>query len=180
MSAPLFPAVLIDRDGTLIPDVPYNSDPEKVQLFPGVMEALARRKRAGFQNVIVTNQSGIGRGRITPAQYAAVHARLLELLGPGVIDATYFCPDAPDVPSENRKPAPGMLLAAARELGLDLARSWMIGDKTSDLFCGRNAGVQAILVLTGKGPQADRSAAAHVANDFAAAADFIVQQSHAS
>jgi D-glycero-D-manno-heptose 1,7-bisphosphate phosphatase len=109
-----------------------------------------------------------------------VHARLLELLGPGVVDATYFCPDAPDVPSENRKPAPGMLLTAAQELRLDLARSWMIGDKTSDLLCGRNAARAAILVLTGEGAQADRSAAAHVANDFAGAVEFILQQSHAA
>jgi histidinol-phosphate phosphatase family protein len=95
--------------------------------------------------VIITNQSGIGRGWITPAQYEAVHARLLELLRPGVIAGSYHCPDAPDAPSTCRKPAPGMVLNAADELQLDLARSWFVGDKTSDLQCARNAGVRAIL-----------------------------------
>ena len=171
----LTPAVFLDRDGTLIEDVPYGTDPAKVRLFPGVREALARLKTAGFRNVIVTNQSGVGRGWISPTQYEAIHARLLELLGPDLIDATYFCPDAPGVPSDERKPAPGMLLRAAKDLRLDLTQSWLIGDKTSDLECGRNAGVRSILVLTGEGSVADPSAAEFVAEDIGAAVEFILR-----
>jgi D-glycero-D-manno-heptose 1,7-bisphosphate phosphatase len=174
----LLPAVFLDRDGTIIEDVPYGTDPDKVQLFPEVREALARLSAAGFRNVIITNQSGIGRGWITPEQYSAIHARLLRLLGPDLIEATYFCPDAPDTPSERRKPAPGMVLQAAQDLGLDLAASWFIGDKTSDLECGRNAGTRSILVRTGEGQTADTSAAVHVAESFSDAVDFILNNSH--
>jgi D-glycero-D-manno-heptose 1,7-bisphosphate phosphatase len=95
-----------------------------------------------------------------------------------LIDSTYFCPDAPDTPSETRKPAPGMVLTAARELHLDLAASWFIGDKTSDLECGRNAGTRAILVRTGEGSKADTAAALHVAESFADAVEFILSNTH--
>ena len=138
-------------------DVDYCRDPAKVRLLPGVPEALRRLKTAGFLNVIITNQSGIGRGWITPADYQAVHARLLELLGEGLIDATYFCPDRSDAPGPRRKPAPGMILEAARDLAIDLHHSWMIGDKAIDVQCGRNAGARSILVLTGLGSVGRRS-----------------------
>jgi len=108
-SPALAPAVFLDRDGTLMEEVDYCRDPAKVRLLPGVIAGLARLKAAGFRAVIITNQSGIGRGRITEVEYAAVHARLLALIGPGLIDATYYCPDAPDHPSTHRKPLPGMV-----------------------------------------------------------------------
>jgi D-glycero-D-manno-heptose 1,7-bisphosphate phosphatase len=151
----LQPAIFLDRDGTLMEEVHYCNDPARVRLLPGVKDALPRLKAAGFRLVIVSNQSGIGTGRITPEQYAAVHARLLELTGAGIIDAAYFCPDPADAPTHRRKPAPGMLMEARDDLGLDLARSWMIGDKTIDVQCGRNAGARPILVQTGYGAQAD-------------------------
>ena len=176
-SPALAPAVFLDRDGTLMEEVDYCRDPAKVRLLPGVIAGLARLKAAGFRAVIITNQSGIGRGRITEVEYAAVHARLLALIGPGLIDATYYCPDAPDHPSTHRKPLPGMVHEAARDLGLDLGRSWLIGDKASDIQCGLNAGVQPILVKTGYGARALPAGAVGVAEDFAGAIDFILAAS---
>jgi D-glycero-D-manno-heptose 1,7-bisphosphate phosphatase len=146
-------AVFFDRDGTLMGEVHYCGDPAKVKVYPGVTGALRKLKRAGFATVIVSNQSGIGRGWITEAQYRAVEREFLRQAGAGLIDATYFCPDAPDAPSTCRKPEPGMLLDAARELGLDLALSWLVGDKSTDIECGRRAGMRTILVLTGYGAQ---------------------------
>ena len=146
-------AVFFDRDGTLMRDVHYCGDPAKVEVFPGVPGALRRLHQAGFVAVVVSNQSGIGRGLITETQYHAVEREFLRQVGAGLIDATYFCPDPPDVPSTRRKPEPGMLLDAAKELELDLARSWLVGDKSSDIECGRRAGVRTILVLTGYGAQ---------------------------
>ena len=167
---PLTPAIFLDRDGTLIEDTGYVGKPEDVRIFPGTAEALAELKARGFRTVIVTNQSGIARGLFTEEDYHAVHARVTELLGPGLIDAAYFCADHPDAASERRKPGAGMLLEAARDLGLDLARSWMIGDRAGDLEAGRRAGCRTILVLTGEGASADTSLADHVAIDFAHAA----------
>jgi histidinol-phosphate phosphatase family protein len=177
---PNAPAVFLDRDGTLIEDVPYCGDPAQVRVLAGVRDGLARLKAAGFQNVIITNQSGVGRGRITLEQYRSVEARTVELLGAELIAATYFCSASPDENSSDRKPAPGMVLKASQELGLDLPRSWFIGDKTSDVQCGRNAGVRSVLVLTGEGPQADASGAAFVAKDFASAVAFILTTADAS
>ncbi len=144
-------AVFLDRDGTLMEEVYYCGDPALVRVFPGVPEALARLKSAGFRTFIVTNQSGIARGLFTENQYHAVQAELLRQLGQGAIDASYFCPDPPDAPSTRRKPEPGMVFEAASEYGIDLARSFFIGDKAADIECGRRAGTRTILVLTGYG-----------------------------
>jgi D-glycero-D-manno-heptose 1,7-bisphosphate phosphatase len=168
------PAVFLDRDGTLMEEVEYCRDPEKVRLLPGINEGLARLKEAGFKCVIITNQSGIGRGWISKAEYEAVHTRLIELLPADLIDATYFCPDAPGTPSDCRKPAPGMVLAAERDLSLDLKRSWFVGDKASDVGCGRNAHVRTIMVQTGYGAAEGDTGADFVAKDFAAAVEIIL------
>jgi D-glycero-D-manno-heptose 1,7-bisphosphate phosphatase len=100
----LRPAVFFDRDGTLMEEAGYCADPREVRVYPGVPAALRELKAAGFLTFIVTNQSGIGRGFFTEAQYQAVQARLLAEIGPGLIDASYYCPDAPGVPSSCRKP----------------------------------------------------------------------------
>jgi len=176
----LAPAVFLDRDGTLMEDVVYCRNPAEVRIFPGVIEALRRLKAAGFMNVIITNQSGIGRGTIALSEYEAVHARLLELLGGKLIDAAYMCPDRNDAPGPRRKPNPGMVLDAARDLGLDLARSWFIGDKAIDVQCGVNAGTRSVLVLTGQGSAADAAGATFVAKDLEEAAEFILKHSDAS
>lgn len=174
------PAVFLDRDGTLMEDVGYIADPAHVRLYPGVSEALRRLKEAGFRLVIVTNQSGIGRGYLTVEQYESVHARLVELLEPGLLDATYFCPEHPDTATERRKPGAGMLREAAAEHGLDLSRSWMIGDREGDLLAGRAAGARAVLVLTGIGAESAQENAHFVAKDLADAVDFILRDSGAS
>src|SRR5947207_15412909 len=116
------PAVFVDRDGTIMQDADYCSDPKDVKIFPGVPEALRRLKSKGFKLIIVTNQSGIGRGLFTLEQYRAVEAEVLRQLGDGVIDASYFCPDAPGHHCNCRQPATGMICAAARAHLLDLSR----------------------------------------------------------
>lgn len=147
------PAVFFDRDGTLMEEVHYCGDPAQVRVYPGVSEGLRRLKKAGFRIFIVSNQSGIGRGIISESQYQAVEAELLTQIGEGLIDASYFCPDAPGTPSSRRKPEPGMLREAAGEFALDLARSYMVGDKADDVECGKRAGVKTIQVLTGYGAE---------------------------
>lgn len=149
------PAVFFDRDGTLMEEVHYCGDPARVRVYAGVSAGLRRLKEAGFRTFIVSNQSGIGRGLITAEQYRAVQAEVLAQIGEGLIDASYFCPDAPGTPSARRKPEPGMVLEAAAEFAVDLARSYMIGDKADDVECGRRAGVQTVLVLTGYGAEQD-------------------------
>jgi histidinol-phosphate phosphatase family protein len=147
--------MFFDRDGTLMEEAGYCADPAQVRIFPGVPEALRKLKRAGFLNIVVSNQSGIARGFFTEAQYHAVQRELLRQIGDASfgspIDASYFCADGPDAPSLRRKPAPGMLLEAAAEFGIDLARSVMVGDKSSDIECARRAGAHSILVATGYG-----------------------------
>ncbi len=151
-------AVFFDRDGTLMEDAHYCGDPALVKVFPGVPEALRRLKEAGFGVFIITNQSGIGRGLITEVQYLAVQEEFLRQAGSYWIDASYYCPDAPGVPSQCRKPAPGMVLAAATEHHIDLAASYFVGDKSADIECGQRAGTRTVLVLTGYG-SAQRCAA---------------------
>src|SRR4029079_1526855 len=108
-------AVFFDRDGTLMEDAHYCGDAALVRVFSGVPEQLHRLKEAGFGVFIITNQSGIGRGLITEAQYRAVQEEFLRKAGRDSIDATYYCPDAPGLPSACRKPEPGMVFAAAAE-----------------------------------------------------------------
>jgi D-glycero-D-manno-heptose 1,7-bisphosphate phosphatase len=168
------PAVFVDRDGTLMNDADYCSDPKQVQIFPGVPQALQRLKAKGFKVIVITNQSGIGRGFFTLDQYRAVEAEVSRQLGDNLIDATYFCPDPPGQPSDCRKPAPGMILQAAREHDVDLARSFFIGDKEIDAECGRNAGVRTIRVETGFDRETGGSCADWVAKDLPAAAEIIL------
>jgi D-glycero-D-manno-heptose 1,7-bisphosphate phosphatase len=152
------PAIFFDRDGTLMEEVHYCSDPGRVRVYPGVSAAVRKLKEAGFRTFIVTNQSGIGRGLMTEAQYHAVQAELLAQIGAGLIDASYFCPDAPGTGSRRRKPEPAMVLEAAAEYHLDLARSYFIGDKDDDIACGRRAGTHTIQVRTGYGEQEEGNA----------------------
>jgi D-glycero-D-manno-heptose 1,7-bisphosphate phosphatase len=153
--------MFFDRDGVLLEMVDYLSRIDQVALVPGVAAAIADVNRAGIPVVVVTNQSAIARGLLTEADLRDIHAHLAALLAKegARIDAIYYCPHHPDVGDapyrrscECRKPAPGMLTQAARDLGLDLARSVFIGDHATDIEAGQRAGIgHSILVLTGHG-----------------------------
>lgn len=161
-------AFFLDRDGVLNPEVNYLHDPEQAALLPGAAEAIAALHRAGFLAVVTTNQSGVARGMYPATDILAVHARLQRLLltsgGPdATVDAWYFCPHHPEIsgPCSCRKPAPGMLLQAAADLGLTAAESFMVGDRMSDLEAGRAAGCAGCcLVRTGYGVNVADSARA--------------------
>ena len=165
-------AVFFDRDGTLMEDVHYCADPALVRVYASVPEALRKLKAAGFRVFVVSNQSGIGRGLMTLTQYQSVEREFLRQIGPELIDASYFCPDAPGIPSMRRKPAPGMVLEAAAEYAIDLPNSWLVGDKCADIECGRRAGTRTILVSTGYGG-ARKCAPDFHANGAVEAADII-------
>jgi D-glycero-D-manno-heptose 1,7-bisphosphate phosphatase len=152
------PAVFLDRDGTLIEERNYISHPDQVLLIPGAAAAVERLRGAGFACIVVTNQSGVGRGLLTLAQMHAVNAEMnRQLREAGTeLDGLYFCTFAPRsqdqtaIEHQDRKPGPGMLLQAARELNLELAASWVVGDSVRDVLAGRNAGCRGeILVRTG-------------------------------
>lgn len=168
------PALFIDRDGTIIEDRDYCSDPSEVKLFPGAPEALRRLKSVGFKLIIITNQSGIGRGLFTLDQYRAVEAELLRQLGAGLIDATYFCPHRPGQRCSCRKPALGMILEATQEYQIDLSRSFLVGDKEIDVECARNAGVRSVRVKTGPQRDTSDSTADWVAEDLPAAVEIVL------
>jgi D-glycero-D-manno-heptose 1,7-bisphosphate phosphatase len=174
MSDALSAAVFIDRDDTIMEDCGYCSDPKDVRIFPGVPEALRRLKSNGFKLIIITNQSGIGRGLFTLDQYRAVEAEVLRQLGDGLIDATYFCPDVPGQHSTCRKPAPGMIIEATRKHQIDLSRSFLIGDKEIDVECAHNAGVRAIRVRAGFQRDTAVSMADWGADDLPAAVEIIL------
>jgi D-glycero-D-manno-heptose 1,7-bisphosphate phosphatase len=166
-------AVFLDRDGTLNVDSGYLTRPEQMRLLPGAAEAVRCLRAAGFACVVVTNQSAVGRGWMTEADLQLVNDELVRQLNAAgtELDGLYYCPTAPGATAgedPERKPAPGMLLRAAREMGLDLARSWMVGDSARDLQAGRGAGCRgSILVRSG----ADVTAALALvgAGDFIAA-----------
>ncbi len=148
-------AVFLDRDGTLFHLVPYLRDPRQARLYNGVGAALRMLRDAGARLVVVTNQAGVARGLMTRRDVDRLNRLLRELLaGERVkLDRVEVCPHHPDFtgPCSCRKPAPGMILGAARALGVDPAESWMIGDSASDLEAGEAAGCRTGLVLTGYG-----------------------------
>jgi D-glycero-D-manno-heptose 1,7-bisphosphate phosphatase len=153
-------AVFLDRDGTLNEDPGYLGVPEKVKLYPNTGEILSLLKNdLNFSLIVISNQSGIGRGLITRENVDAVNRKVNELLGrfKVEIDAFYYCPFHPDynTPEECtcRKPSPEMVLKAAKDFNIDLKDSYLIGDAVSDIECGINSGVKTILVKTGYGKE---------------------------
>jgi len=166
-------AVFLDRDGTLIADTGYLADPDAVRLLPGARPALAELSRQGFALVVVSNQSGLGRGLIQPEQARAVHDRFVgELAAGGVtLDAVLYCPHTAEAGCPCRKPLPGMLLQAAEGLGLWLEQSVMVGDKASDVEAGHRAGCRTVLLGTG---QTGDVVADCVARDWAEVLEFIL------
>lgn len=173
--------VLLDRDGVLNVEKHYLSRAEDVELLPGVVEGLQRLRALGLGLVVVTNQSGIGRGYFDLSCLEAVHARLRQLLRDGGVDvdAIYHCPHAPEARCGCRKPAPGLAWQAAADLGFAPAQTFVIGDKASDLELARALGAPAILVAQGYGNQTlqeGRVSPDLVAADLVAAARWIEER----
>jgi D,D-heptose 1,7-bisphosphate phosphatase len=151
-------AIFIDKDGTLIPDIPYNVDPEKVTLQDGALEGLSQLQKAGYLLIIVSNQSGVARGYFKEEALIGVQRKIESLLAEkGVLlNGFYYCPHYPNadikeyaVECDCRKPQPGMLLKAAREQNIDLSQSWMIGDILNDVEAGKKAGCKTVLIDNG-------------------------------
>jgi histidinol-phosphate phosphatase family protein len=170
----LFDAVLLDRDGTLIADVPYNGDPALVTPMPGARAALDRLRAAGLRLGVVTNQSGLARGRFTAAELAAVNARVEELLGP--FDTWRICPHGDTDGCRCRKPAPGLVADAAAGLGTTPARCVVIGDIGRDMAAAAAAGATGVLVPTPVTLTAEVADAPTVAADLSEAADLILRR----
>lgn len=149
-------AVFLDRDGTINEEVGYLDNPADLRLIPGAAEAIRLLNDAGVPVIVVTNQAGIGRGYFSEARVKAIHERLAKLLAAhgAHLNAIYYCPHHPDDGCDCRKPNPGMLKRAAEEHGIDLGRSFVVGDKVSDVEAGRRAGCRTVLVLTGYGTEA--------------------------
>ena len=185
-------AVFLDRDGTINEDVGYISDPAEFELIPGAVAAMNRLRAAGFRLPLVTNQAGVGRGLMSEGQLNRVLVAFQDLLrreGTSV-DGVYYCPHDPKegigaykTACDCRKPGHGMLTRAARDLGIDLTRSYMIGDHWTDAEAGLRAGCRVVLLRTGHGPQeieklnqAQSSRLDYIADDLSAAADWVLGQ----
>jgi len=178
-------AVFLDRDGTIIEDAGYIGDPQQVRLIRDAADAIRRFRQAGHLVVIVSNQSGVARGFFDEATMNEVHARVVSLLAArgADVDRAYYCPylDGPEATveayrrdSELRKPKPGMLLLAAKELDIDLSRSWMIGDSPTDVEAGYGAGCRTILLRhNGAAPRATDTAPTHCVDGLTAAVELV-------
>lgn len=182
----MLPAVFLDRDDTLIHNDGDLGDPDQVRLMPGVPEGLRALRRAGFRLVVVTNQGGVARGRYTEDDVDLVHRRIAELVDEAagevdLLERFYYCPYHPDAAVAAyrrdhfwRKPRPGMLLQAARDLDLDLGSSWLIGDRPRDVEAGRTAGCRTILLSAG-GAEAEDCRPTAVVGDFIAAVRHVLK-----
>ncbi|MBI5885262.1 MAG: HAD family hydrolase [Deltaproteobacteria bacterium] len=174
-------AVFLDRDGTINIDTGYLGDPADVRLIDGAAQAIKRLNEAGVKAIVISNQSGVNRGIFNEAALAKVNERLIELLAASGarLDGAYYCPHRPDEGCRCRKPATGLVEAAAAEHGVEISRGFVVGDKAIDIELGRNLGVRAVLVLTGNGhaelekvsPLPD-----YVAKDLADAIDWILER----
>ncbi len=172
------PLLLLDRDGTLIEETDYPSDPKEVRLYSGVPSALRQLKKAGFPLAVVSNQSGVGRGLVTPAELRSVNRRFMTLLKrkKAPIDGLYWCPHHPNAGCACRKPALGMARRAGRDLRVSWKRSISVGDRPSDVQMGQRTGGLGVLVLTGYGKKwKKKSNADYVARNFRQAAAWILR-----
>jgi D-glycero-D-manno-heptose 1,7-bisphosphate phosphatase len=183
------PAVFLDRDGTLIEERGYLDRLELLSIFPWTGDAIRLLNRAGFATVVITNQSAIARGLFDEAFLAGVHREIDARIRPARVDAYYFCPHHTDAAVERyrqdcrcRKPGPGMIEQACRDLDLDPARSFMVGDRWGDVACGHAAGARAVLVRTGvgrdqEGRRADGAGADAILNNLMEAVGWILRSS---
>ena len=185
-SATLRKAVFLDRDGTINDDPGYLSDPAQIRIFPYVAESLAKLKQAGFLLIVVSNQSGVERGLIKESELTAIHAEFNRKLGSAsMIDYFELCIHHPDSNCDCRKPKPKLIQDAARKYSIDLSRSFMVGDKISDVGAGRASQVQAtVLVRTGSGVESEaylkKGEASFTADSLREAADWILKKSATS
>ena len=180
--------MFVDRDGTLIEEVGYLDRLDRIDIYPYSVDAVRLLNRAGFAVVVTTNQSGVARGYFDEAVVGAVHDRIAAVFAAGGarIDAFYYCPHHPEAAvaryrqaCDCRKPRPGLLQRAARELGLDPRRSFVVGDRSNDVEAGRAVGAATVLLQTGYGADADaatRAAATAVADDLIDAVSWILRQ----
>lgn len=172
-------AVFLDRDGTINEDSGYLHKPEELVVINGAAEAIRRLNSAGIMVVIVSNQSGVGRGYFADSDVEAVNDKLVGIIGAigARVDAIYYCNHHPDEDCGCRKPSLGMLNKASAEHGIDLALSYVVGDKGSDIELARNAGARSVLVLTGEGKGESvklKRPADFVAEDLASAVRWIL------
>jgi D-glycero-D-manno-heptose 1,7-bisphosphate phosphatase len=166
-------AVLFDRDGTLVHDVPYNADPASVRPVAGAKPAIDRVRAAGLRTGVVSNQSGLGRGLLTRTDVEAVNRRISELLGP--FDTWQVCPHRPDDGCSCRKPAPGLVFRAAAALGVPVAECVVVGDIGADLAAAHAAGCRAVLVPTAETRPEEIRSAHCVAADLAEAVELVLR-----
>ena len=167
-------AVFVDKDGTLVENVPHNVDPERIALAPGAQQGIARLAASGYRVIVVSNQPGAALGLFKEQALREVEQRLRKLLP--ALDGFYYCPHRPGAGCGCRKPAPGMIERAAREHGVDLSASWMIGDILDDVEAGRRAGCRTILLDNGNETEwrvSDERSPHHIARDLSQAAAII-------
>lgn len=178
-------AVFLDRDGTLIHEAHYLSDPRRVRIYQGVPQALAQLRAAGYKLIVVSNQSGIGRGWVSRSAVDRVNRRMIQLMtkaGAPEFDAIYFCPHAPAHGCGCRKPRPFLVNKAVRRFRINPRHSFVIGDKMSDIGLARRVGSRAVLLLTGHGRKEwtqmrrGRVTVDYVAQRFSQAANWILVQ----
>lgn len=184
-------AVFIDRDGTINKEVGYPGDFEKIRIYPESFEAVRRLNRAGLLAIVTTNQSGVGRGLFSEEDVAGIHEKMAAAFAArdARLDAFYYCPHFEGsanpvyaVACDCRKPNAGLALRAAADFGIDLGRSYLIGDKADDVAFGLNIGATPVLVLTGAGPASEKRlreqglAAGHIASDVLAAVRWIIRR----
>ena len=170
-------AVFVDKDGTLVVNVPYNVDPERIALTPGARQGLARLAESGYRLIVVSNQPGAALGLFPETALQNVESRLAELVP---LDGFYYCPHLPGEGCGCRKPQPGLIERAAREHGVDLSSSWMIGDILDDIEAGRRAGCRTILLDVGNETEwllTDQRSPHHIARDLSEAAAIIAAAS---
>ncbi len=174
-------AVFLDRDGVLNRDsADFIKTPDELHLLPGIPEAVARLNAAGFAAIVISNQSGLLRGLVTRENLEAIHARLRSILesAGASLTAIYYCPHLPTDGCACRKPAPGLVLQAAREHDVDLANSYFVGDREGDVACGAATGCRTVLVLSGRTCAEEAAqftiAPDHICADLPAAVSWIV------
>jgi D-glycero-D-manno-heptose 1,7-bisphosphate phosphatase len=181
-------AIFIDKDGTLIEDIPYNVQPDLIRFTEGAIEGLQQLKRKGYVLIVVSNQSGVAHGYFGEKDLTAVQERMQEMLRPGgvQIDAFYFCPHHPRGRREAyakvcqcRKPKPGMILQGASAYNVDLLRSWLIGDILNDVEAGNAAGCKTILVNNGNETEwmvSEKRTPTAIVGNFTEAVDIITHE----